>query len=57
MNLGARLVTAAGTGEIVISDAVWPDVAGEIQAERRALNLKGIDGPVVAHVARVERES
>ncbi len=57
MNLGARLVTAAGTGEVVISDAIWPDVAGEIKAERRALNLKGIDGPVVAHVAHVGHES
>ena len=56
MNLGARLVTAAGAGEIVISGAIWPSVAGEIRAERRAFNLKGIDGPVVAHVARVERQ-
>jgi adenylate cyclase len=56
MNLGARLVTAAGTGEIVISDAIWPDVAGELKAEQRALNLKGIDGPVTAHVARVGYE-
>jgi adenylate cyclase len=56
MNLGARLVTAAGTGEIVIRYAIWPDVAGEIKAEPRALNLKGIDGPVMAHIARVEYE-
>ncbi|MGB8120206.1 MAG: hypothetical protein WCF56_16015 [Pseudolabrys sp.] len=41
-------------GEVVISDAIWPDVAGEF--ERRALNLKGIDGPVIAHVVRVEHE-
>jgi hypothetical protein len=40
MNLGARLVTAAG--------------AGELKAEPRALNLKGIEGPVIAHVVRVE---
>jgi adenylate cyclase len=53
MNLGARLVTAAGTGEVVISDAIWPDVAGELKAEQRTLNLKGIEGPVVAHVVRV----
>ena len=56
MNLGARLVTAAGPGEVVISDAIWPDVAGELKAERRALSLKGIDGPVIAHVVRVEHE-
>jgi class 3 adenylate cyclase len=57
MNLGARLVTAAGAGEVVISDAIWPDLAGELKAERCALNLKGIDGPVMAHIARVEHES
>ena len=28
----------------VMSNAIWPDVAGEFKAERRALNLKGIDG-------------
>lgn len=55
MNLGARLVTAAGAGEVVISDAVWPDVAGEVKAEQRSLELKGIAGPVTAHVARVGR--
>ena len=57
MNLGARLVTAAGAGEVVISDAIWPDVAGKLKAERRAFNLKGIDRPVMAHIARVEYES
>jgi adenylate cyclase len=56
MNLGARLVTAADTGEVVISNAIWPAVADEFKAERRALNLKGIDGPVAVHVARVQRE-
>ena len=57
MNLGARLVTAAGPGEVVISDAIWPDVAGDLKAEPRALNLKGIDGPVLAHVLRVAHGS
>jgi adenylate cyclase len=56
MNLGARLVSAAGTGEVVISDAVWPDVAGELKAERRALDLKGIEGPVTVRVVRVGPE-
>jgi hypothetical protein len=40
-------------GEVVISDAIWPDVAGE----QRALNLKGIAGPVIAHVTCVEHEA
>jgi adenylate cyclase len=53
MNLGARLVSAASAGEAVISEAVWPDVADEVRAETRSLSLKGIDGPVTAHVARV----
>lgn len=55
MNTGARLVAAAGAGELVIGDTTWPDVAAEMKAERRSLTLKGIDGPVTAHVARVGR--
>ena len=56
MNTGARLVAAAGPGELVISDTLWPDVSGKVgKAERRSLTLKGIDGPVTAHVARVGR--
>jgi len=55
MNTGARLVAAAGAGELVIGDTLWPDVSAELKAERRSLTLKGIDGPVTAHVARVER--
>jgi adenylate cyclase len=53
MNLGARLVSAAGAGELVISGTVWPDVAGEVAAEVRQLTLKGIDQPVTAHVVRL----
>jgi adenylate cyclase len=56
MNLGARLVAAAGTGEVVVSDTIWPDVAGELNAERRVLNLKGIDGPVTAYVVHAKHE-
>ena len=55
MNTGARLVAAAGAGELVIGEATWPDVAAELKAERRSLTLKGIDGPVTAHVAKVGR--
>jgi adenylate cyclase len=53
MNTGARLVAAAGTGELVISDTVWPGVAAEIDARPRLLTLKGIEAPMNAHVARV----
>jgi class 3 adenylate cyclase len=55
MNLGARLVAAANTGELVISEAVWQDVASRLKAEERSFDLKGIDGPVTAHVVRVGR--
>jgi adenylate cyclase len=53
MNTGARLVSAAGAGELVISDTVWPDVAAEVKAEPRSLTLKGIEGKATAYVARV----
>jgi class 3 adenylate cyclase len=53
MNLGARLVSVAGVGELVISDAVWPDVASTIEAEQRSFNLKGIERPIMAYVVRV----
>jgi adenylate cyclase len=53
MNLAARLVGAAAGGEIVISEAVWPEVAGQIDAEPRTLALKGFERPIAAHVARV----
>jgi len=53
MNLAARLVGAAAGGEIVISDAVWSEVAGELAGEPRTLTLKGFEQPVSAHVARV----
>jgi adenylate cyclase len=55
MNTGARLVAAAGAGELVISDTIGPDMAPGLETERRSLTLKGIDGPVTAHVARVGR--
>ncbi len=56
MNTGARLVAAAGAGELVIGDTLWPDVSSKVlKAERRSLTLKGIDGPVTAHVAKVGR--
>jgi adenylate cyclase len=49
-NLAARLQTAAGAGEIVLSDEAYRRVAGwlderGLQATREALELKGFDGP------------
>ena len=53
MNFGARLVSAAKGGELIISEAVWSDVSGDISAEPRSLELKGYTEPVRAYVARV----
>lgn len=53
MNFGARLVAAAKAGEMVMSDAIWRDVAQDIAAEPRELALKGYAEPVKAYVARV----
>ena len=53
MNLGARLATAAKGGEIIISQAVWPRLGGEIAAQPRTLELKGIAEPVQAYVANL----
>jgi adenylate cyclase len=49
-NLAARLQTAAGAGEIVLSDEAYRRVAGwlderGLQATREALELKGFDSP------------
>lgn len=53
MNFGARLVSAAGRGEMIISQAMLQDVPDHLASERRSLELKGYAGPVEAHVARV----
>jgi len=51
MNFGSRLAGAAGAGEILLSDAIWPHVGGVIGATPRTLELKGIAGPSQVHVA------
>jgi adenylate cyclase len=51
MNVGARMASAASGGEIVLSDDLWPHIAGELTAQPRTLQLKGIAQPVQAHVA------
>jgi adenylate cyclase len=53
MHMGARLATAAGAGEIIFSDAIWPHAGTELSAERRTLELKGIAQPVDTHVAKL----
>jgi adenylate cyclase len=54
MNFGARLVAAAKVGEMIMSEAVWKDVSGEISAKPRSLELKGYAEPVKAYVAQVK---
>lgn len=56
MNFGARLVSAAKAGELIISEAVWKEVSGEVLAEPRKLELKGYDQPVTAYAAQVKPE-
>jgi adenylate cyclase len=53
MNVGSRMASAAGGGEIVFSDDLWPHVEGDVKAKPRTLELKGIVQPVQAHVARI----
>lgn len=53
MNFGARLVAAAQGGEMVMSEAIWKSVSGQISAEARNLRLKGYAEPVTAYVANV----
>jgi adenylate cyclase len=52
MNVGARLVAAAGEGEIIFSEAVWPQIEAEVTAERTMLDLKGVDVPMPAYLRR-----
>jgi class 3 adenylate cyclase len=53
MNFCARLVAAAKGDEMIISEAVWSDVSGNISAEPCSLELKGYAEPVKAYVIRV----
>jgi class 3 adenylate cyclase len=53
MNFCVRLVASAKGGEMIVSEAVWQDVAGSLSAEPCSLQLKGYAEPVEAYVARV----
>jgi len=53
MNFGARLVSAAGRGEMIVSKAALEGAGDDLAVEHRSLELKGYPGPVDAHVARV----
>ena len=57
MNFGARLVSAAGRGEMVISQAVLAGVSDHLAVERRSLELKGYAEPVTVGVIGVSRDS
>jgi adenylate cyclase len=45
MNVGARMANVARGREILISDAVRPQVADETRGEERTLELKGVAQP------------
>ena len=53
-NLAARLQTAAGPGEILLSQAAYKRLSG-IDLEPEALTLKGFDEPVAAYRLPTER--
>ena len=42
---------------MIMSEAVWNDVSGEISADARSLELKGYNEPVKAYVAGAQRPS
>ena len=51
VNLASRLQTAAGPGEILITEAVFDRVKDELpELPTRTLELKGIEHPVKSHV-------
>lgn len=52
MNFGARLVAAAGRGEMVVSEAVLQGVPENLITERRRLELKGYTEPVEVGILR-----
>jgi adenylate cyclase len=53
MNLGARLVSSAKAGELVMSEIVYRDVSAEMPADVLSLELKGYTEPVKAYAVRV----
>ena len=57
MNFGARLVSAAGRGEMVVSQAVLGDIPDDLAVERRSLELKGYAQPVDVGIIRVARDA
>ncbi|WP_298254680.1 adenylate/guanylate cyclase domain-containing protein [Bradyrhizobium sp.] len=57
MNFGARLVSSAGRGEMVMSSAVAQGMPDGLAAQPRRLELKGYLAPVDAQVVRVSAGS
>ena len=42
-------MTAAGDGEVLVDGRTFDAVAGRVEAEERALSLRGFPGAVTAH--------
>jgi adenylate cyclase len=60
VNVAARLCSAAGGGEVLVSEAAW-EAAGELPAvevgERRLHWLKNVTEPVPARLASIRERS
>ena len=56
MNYGARLVGVAKAGELVMSEATWGAVSGDIAAEPCNLELKGYLELQRGYVVRLQRD-
>jgi adenylate cyclase len=53
VNLTSRLQSAAGIGEVIITQEVFDQVQCKLpDAQRRELTLKGIDIPVTAYALK-----
>ena len=57
VNITARLASAAGSGELLISDAAYSAASMNLgELEHRQLGLKGKSEPIGVHVLEVARD-
>jgi adenylate cyclase len=58
VNTASRLASCASSGEVLLSDSVYADIAGDLpDLETRALTLRGKTAPVAVHVVRPSKPS
>ena len=53
VNVGARLQSVAGPGELVMSEAVFGSTTGWNEAERKSVTVKGKPEPIEVRVVRI----